>query len=79
MLPDGYSYGKVWRRERDSNPRWGCPQTAFPIRPRGGIGRPPRASGGQMQVSGGILRDREGSEIPPKAPPVDPALLSQLG
>ena len=22
MLPDGYSYGKEWRRERDSNPRW---------------------------------------------------------
>ena len=27
MLPDGYSFGKVWRRERDSNPRWGYPQT----------------------------------------------------
>ena len=25
--------GRWWRRERDSNPRWGCPQTAFPIRP----------------------------------------------
>ena len=50
-------------------PSMGLPQTAFPIRPRGGIGGPARASGGQMQVFGGILRDLEGSEIPPKAPP----------
>ena len=27
MLPDGCSCGNEWRRERDSNPRWGCPQT----------------------------------------------------
>jgi hypothetical protein len=32
-----------------------------------------------MQVSGGILRDLEGSEIPPKAPPSKvPAQMQEL-
>ncbi len=45
------------------------PQTAFPIRPRGGIGGSSSTCRGQVQVSGGILRGLDGSAIPPKAPP----------
>ena len=56
MLPDQYTCGESWRRERDSNPRWGCPHT---VSSNWTQKRDQRDSSGGLRLDAGVSRSPE--------------------